>query len=345
MFAPLLNRIRQLAFLRIGGAPAPRLEEDGRVLNLFRNRAELKKAYGDLQGEIHQLKDRVKQQEGATARVQEMLERLEGRLSEPLSGQQALVFYQLRDLWKTGSELIQSLIGELSAQQEDRERRLFLSDFNRRQFEQRQSVEHALNSAQIVAADVRAKLSELQKARARADRWWHYFRRRELDRKLAAMQAESLGANQSLAEARQAFDSVANLEAPEFPGLSVESRRAINLAAIAYAEVLALRLVRTPLLQMASEATRRREPADTYGDVATCTALMAQIARAKLALAGRGSASPDVKQRSERLRGCARFRTAHDVVPTEDSVQAPAEAAAPPVLADDYWDLRRLLLT
>jgi len=26
-------------------------------------------------------------------------------------------------------------------------------------------------------------------------------------------------------------------------------------------------------------------------------------------------------------------------------VQAPAEAAAPPVLADDYWDLRRLLLT
>ena len=339
-----MNRIRQFAFFRFGGMAVPRLEEDGRVLNLFRNRAELKKAYGDLQAEIHQLKDRVKQQEGATARVQEMLERLETRLSEPQSGQQALVFYQLRDLWKTGSELIRSLTGELSAQQEDRERRLFLSDFNRRQFEQRQTVEHALNSAQIVAADVRGKLSELQKARARADRWWHYFRRRELERKLAAMQAESLGANQSLAEARQAFDSVANLEAPEFPGLSIDSRRAINLAAIAYAEVLALRLVRTPLLQMASEAMRRREPADTYGDVTTCTTLMSQIARAKLALAGRGSASPEVREASERLRVRAKFRAASEAVPTEESV-SPPEPGPPPVLRDDYWDLRRLLLS
>ena len=45
--------------------------EERRVLQLFRNRAELKKAYSELQDEIHRLKDRLKQQEGATARVQE----------------------------------------------------------------------------------------------------------------------------------------------------------------------------------------------------------------------------------------------------------------------------------
>ena len=57
--------------------PRPRSIDD-RVLHLFRNRAELKKAYSGLQDELQRLKDRIKQQEGATARVQEMLQGLEG---------------------------------------------------------------------------------------------------------------------------------------------------------------------------------------------------------------------------------------------------------------------------
>jgi hypothetical protein len=352
-----MNFIRQLGFLRLGTAAPASLEEDGRVLNLFRNRAELKKAYGDVQNEIHSLRDRVKQQEGATARVQQMLETLEGRLAEPLGGQQALVFYQLRDLWKSGSELVRGLIAELAGQHEDRERRLFLSDFNRRQFEQRQEVEHGLNIAQIAAADVRAKLTELQKAHKAASRWWHYFKRRDLERRIQAMTAEAQGTRDGLVQARAAYDAVINLQPPEFPGLSIDARRAINVTAIAYAEVLAQRLVRTPLLQMAAEAWRRRDSGTAYPDVATCTALMTQIARAKLALAGRGTASVEVKQRSEQLRLKAKYRSSAEVVPTEESVAVAAEPALaaaftgqapqpalPQVLREDHWDLRRLLL-
>ena len=76
-----MKALRQLGFLKISLRPetaAP--EEDHRVLALFRNRAELKKAYGELQEEIYRLKDLVKQQEGATQRAQEMLSTLEARL-------------------------------------------------------------------------------------------------------------------------------------------------------------------------------------------------------------------------------------------------------------------------
>ena len=38
----------------------PEAPEDTRVINLFRNRAELKKELGDAQEEIHRLRDRVK---------------------------------------------------------------------------------------------------------------------------------------------------------------------------------------------------------------------------------------------------------------------------------------------
>ena len=79
-----MKALRQLGFLKLSLRPerAP-ADEDHRVLELFRNRAELKKAYGSLQDETFRLKDLIKQQEGATQRVQEMLSTLEGRLGNP----------------------------------------------------------------------------------------------------------------------------------------------------------------------------------------------------------------------------------------------------------------------
>ena len=97
-----MKALRQLGFLKLSLRPpdAPP-EDDHRVLALFRNRAELKKAYGDLQEETFRLKDLVKQQEGATQRVQDMLNALEGRLGAADTAYPALVFYQLRRLWQS----------------------------------------------------------------------------------------------------------------------------------------------------------------------------------------------------------------------------------------------------
>ena len=50
--------------------------EEERLMQLFQNRAGLKKAYADLKDEFHLLRDRLKQQEGATIRVQEQLDAL-----------------------------------------------------------------------------------------------------------------------------------------------------------------------------------------------------------------------------------------------------------------------------
>ena len=91
-----MKALRQLGFLKLSLRPDGSPDEDHRVLALFRNRAELKKAYGGLQDETFRLKDLVKQQEAATQRVQEMLNTLEGRLGAAESAYPALVFYQLR---------------------------------------------------------------------------------------------------------------------------------------------------------------------------------------------------------------------------------------------------------
>jgi hypothetical protein len=348
--------LRQLGFLKLNFRREKTPDEERRVLALFRNRAELKKAYGELQEEVYRLKDRIKQQEGATQRVQEMLGALEARLGATETAFPALAFYQLRRLWQTGRELLQRFVAELTAQQDERERRQHLAEHNRRQFAKRQSAEQRLRDAQNLAAEQAGRLTELDGRRARLQRFWHYFKRRALEQAIARTRAAAAAAELSLAGARDAVEEIVREPVPEFPGLSLDARRAINIAVIAYAEVLCLRLARTQLVMQAREATRHREVTDEYGSRAECEALMKQIERAHDLLQGRANLTLEVKQRSDRLKQVARFRAATDAAPTAESLAfsegdalegAPGGLAAarmPNVLAEDIWDLYSVLL-
>src|SRR5260370_21758390 len=90
-------------------------------MQLFQNRAGLKKAYPDLKDEFHLLRDRLKQQEGVTIRVQEQLDALGDLLGDPKTGFGALVFFQLRTLWKTCHQQLSTFAPDLTRPQEARE--------------------------------------------------------------------------------------------------------------------------------------------------------------------------------------------------------------------------------
>ena len=345
------------SLIRPRSAPAPDAELDDRVVALFRNRAELKKAYAELQDEVHRLKDRIKQQEGATARVQEMLGALEARLGTVETAYPALVFYQLRSLWQCGRELIEQFVTELTSQQEERERRAHFAESNRRQFARRQSVEGALRTAETDFAHAQHYFAELQATRARLTRFWHFFRRRAVDRRLVTAQGATLSAQIALEDARAAAGALEQEPQPQFEGLSLEARRAINTAAIAYAEVLCARLADTPLVMLAKEATSRRDPPESYQDRDECEALISEVERARNVLRSRANIAPEVKARSERLKQIARYRSSTDTAPvpesiamtagdvlTSDPLGAKLAERMPNVLAEDTWDLFRILL-
>ena len=154
-----MKSLRQLGFLKLNLRPDGSPDDDHRVLALFRNRAELKKAYGDLQEETFRLKDLIKQQEAATQRVQDMLATLEGRLVAAETGYPALVFYQLRRLWQSGRELITQFISDLVRQQEDHERRAHIAQHNRKGFARRQGAESQLRAAEGLNAETSAQLA------------------------------------------------------------------------------------------------------------------------------------------------------------------------------------------
>jgi hypothetical protein len=355
---PYMKAIDQISrLIRVNPRAIDDPEDDHRVLTLFRNRAELKKAYGELQEEVYRLQDRIKQQEGATARVQEMLGSLETRLGLADTAYPALVFYQLRALWQRGREILEQFTAELSAQQEERERRNLLAEFNRGQFARRRSADGAVRGAQAQFNDAQQFVTDLTARRAPLTRFWHYFKRRDLDHRLVGARTALELATTQLEQVRAVLIAIDAEQPPEFPGLSLEARRAINVAAIAYAEVLCLRLADTSLLALAKEAVGRREPVDTYGGRAECEALIALIARARATLESKVNVAQDVKSRSETVRQQARYRNPLDTAPTPDSVSlgetdvlagqplgSQVAVRMPNVLGEDTWDLFRVLL-
>jgi hypothetical protein len=353
-----MKALRQLGFLKFPFRQneEPVEEDHDRVMALFRNRAELKKAHGELQDEIYRLKDRIKQQEGATQRVQEMLSALEQRLGAQESGYPALVFYQLRGLWQLGREFIEAFVSDLAKQLEERERRAHFAEHNRKQFSRRQTVDSDLRGAETELVEANERLVSLEAQLTRLTRFWHYFKRRALNERISAARSARAAVDTRLVDARAAAEALDKESAPEFPGLSVDARRAINLAAIAYAEVLCLRLVKTQIVSLAREATGRREVADEYGTRAECEALMAEIARARALIQARTNIAQEVKTRGDRLKQIARYRSDRDTSPTPESLAfsegdvlagetlGASAARMPNVLAEDTWDLFRVLL-
>jgi len=136
----------------------------------------------------------------------------------------------------------------------------------------------------------------------------------------------------------------------------VESKRAINIAAVACAEVLCLRLARTPLVASARAAMARREATEYYGDLATCVALMSDIVKARNLLKQRAGITSEVATRTERLRSTVAYLGESETVPIPESCGVSegdvlahgsfgvTSARLPNVLAEDTWDLFKVVL-
>jgi hypothetical protein len=332
--------LRQLGFLRFGRSGEHDAAEH-RVLHLFRNRAELKKSYMAVQDEIQTLKDRVKQQEGVTARVQEMLQDLEGRLAQVDSGYRSLVFYQLRELWAAGRTLLAQFADELRTQQEGRERQSFLAEHNRQHYLRLQAAAEQVRAAEDRVEAARLELAELEAAIAKLNRPWHYFRRLKLKRNRQPAHLAVLLAEQDAGTVREGCAAVDAEPAAEYPGLSLEARRAINIAVIAYASLLRDRLAGTRLFELALEASGRREPPEHYGSRVDCERMMVEIQRGRASLRQRSGLAQGLKDRAEALKKQARYRSGDDAIPAAGGDAQGAMTA----IQEDAWELGRVLLS
>jgi len=339
----MMNLTEKWPVLRMPTLGRPDSAEDERLLRLFWNRAELKKALQGLDDELHSLRDRVKQQEGAHARLEEQLEQLEVLLGSPDRGPDALVHFGLKRLWRECRRQLENFAAELRRQRQDHERKRQLTEFQQDRRERLKLADERLAEARSVLQLEEGRLAEGEQRLSTMTALWHYFRRRDFSFELEAQRARLADARRHLEHMLEARRTIEKEAWPEFPGLSIQGRRGINLAVIAYAQLLCLRLSRDGLAAQARLATHRRVEDSRFGSREDCLARLDQIAGAMGAVRSQDGVAAEIRGLTERLRQDAAWRGAEDVVPAPSLLQSVAGAGAN-VLIDDYWDVYKVLL-
>jgi len=354
--------IDKLSFFKSGSDAAAVTAEEERLMQLFQNRAGLKKAHADLQAEFHLLRDRLKQQEGATIRVQEQLDSLGELLAHPETGFGALVFFQLRALWKTCHQQLSAFATDLTRQQELREVNKHREDCDALRNGRLAEADERIGAAVAIAAEQRGRLTAAESEVNRLTAFWHYFKRRRLQKGLELLRGDVAAADAAVGNLHAERNAIEHAPAPLFPGISLSARRNINLAIISYAELLCEQVDAFGLTAKAKEAVARRVHEMSFGTRADCEGYMQRVQKAMAAVANQKQINASVKLKLDRLRNICEYRNSADTVPTADSLAAagggiPARAssgdarAARPqagpnwnVLAEDYWDLYTLML-
>jgi hypothetical protein len=346
--------IDRLSFLKVGPEGGSVSADEERLMQLFQNRAGLKKAYADLKDEFHLLRDKLKQQEGATIRVQEQLDSLAELLADPATGFSALVFYQLRGLWKICHQQLAGFAAELIRTQEAREMARHKADCDAARRSRLVDVDHRLQLAAGKADLQRQHLAAAQNELSRLTAIWHYFERRRRNKSMESMRQAVVLADAEVGELHAERSTIGNEALDDFPGISLSARRNINLAIISYAELLCETVDALGLAARAKEAVARRVHEMNFGGRPECEDYMVRVRKAHAAVVGQKQITVIVKTKMERLRAVCEYRNSADTVPTADSLAPEAEnadksarAAAAPgwhVLAEDYWDLYTLLM-
>jgi hypothetical protein len=349
---------QQLDSLRKRVHSAPQSAEDERLLQLFWNRVELKKEFSRLQDENYSLLQQLKKESAEHQQAQQRLRELEEFLGDPEHGSTALVYYQLRALWLLASKRLAELCLELTEQQLERERTLQQIEFDQNRQRRLGEQDKAILDmrSQVDSLDARIALIQNQ---LQGLRWfWHRKKQQILRAQLEPLHAELAQVNAELLASEQQRESLAAAATPDFSGLTVEGKRLVNTATLAYAQQLLVRIGNDGLALMAKEASLRQVTDVQYGSAQECQQWLSMLQQALHTLRAQPRDLQLLKLHTQRLRSNAFYRSAHETLPVPESIGAVAvrvrgsatEPALSPlsedinVLLDDYWDLYSVLL-
>ena len=323
-------------------------EEESRLLKLYWNRAELKKELATLDDSVHQLRDRLKQLEGATGRVEEEHHALEVLLGSPEYGFQALVHYQLRALWRACHAQIEQFGAELARQREERERKRQIQDYQIARAQRLKTIGEREAALEADVASAEAAVREGEDRLAKLQRFWHYFRRQEVEIQVERLRGVLAERSATLGEARVARKALEHEPWPDFGGLSLDGKRGINLAVIAYAQLLVCRLADGGLARKSWDAHRQSVRDCHYGSRGECLALMNEIRDSLARVREAKDVIGELKLRSERIRASAGYAEPDDPVPLAETLpgndpNGERTLDEPSVLRENYWDVYRIL--
>jgi len=333
-------------------------EEQDSLLKLYWNRAGVKRELVSLKREHYELLEKLEQQESAIMRAQSQLEGLERLLTNPVAAANAMVYFQLRHMWRAAALKVEQFARELKLQREKRERM------------QLHNTVLAKRNRRLEA--IKLKLDELLQKRKHAIEECLRFEQRlermnflvrlfagpALKNRIQGMKNNRAALEERIAEFNDIIEKIQGEPLPEPDGLSLESRRLINVAVIALAQHLAVHFSEHDLARLAKKASQRTVADMKFGDRRICDQMVERIRERIEELNADKQLADKVKRRADVLVNEVRYRHESDAAPMPESLgeiarrpgagtreQTGAEGAPlrVNVVEGDYWDLMAVL--
>jgi hypothetical protein len=298
----------------------PTEQDTDKLVDLFRNRAELKKQFAALRDEKYQLEDRVKEHRGATERVQQQLNHLENLLLDPEWVHNVVTFYQLRRLAAHCELRLARFAEQLKQQREKRIEDKVLTGW-RKQVEQRRADldtrigEHRMR-LQLLEDQLQAERHKL----ATMGGFSRLIKGRSHEEHLAEIESSVATAQAKETELMLELERIDNEPPPPHEGLDMAAKRSINFMILSYAQQLLIDYYDDNLASLAKEASEKSVGAVNYGSKLDCDELLERMVKRREEVEGGEVSTKLLKKRAKLIAKHAVFRNGDDAVPAPGTV-------------------------
>ncbi len=295
-------------------------EDSEKLLDLYWNRAELKKEFDGMRKEQFRLQDRIKQKEGAAARLQQKLDHLEELLLDSDWAYNVIVFYQFRVLALHCQQKLANFAEQLKQQREQKQHGRLLDSWNEGRSSDAQVLEHQVAEKRAIIQQLEDQLVADRDRLTSMGGFLKIFKRRSITSTMNSLSDQIEAAQQEEESLLAGIEEIQNRTPPDTEGLDVPTKRSINCMIIAFAQQLFLAFEDDELAAMAKESSEKSVGAINYGSRHECEQLLEKI-RDVIELMEQASDFAEIlKRRSVLLGEKASFRNDTDVVPISDSV-------------------------
>jgi len=326
-------------------------DENEKLVELFRNRAELKKEFAALSKERFRLQQLIKEQQGATARITQRLEHLESLLVDPEWVNTVVVFYQLRSLNRRCAGKLARFAEQLKQQREKRLRDAQLSAWRERCNARRKGVDQELSARRQQLRQLEGQVqAERQRAQSMSG-----FSKMLRGRSASGQLSELEGKLDALREKERALlekvEALENAPPPDPPGLSLAEKRSINFMILAFAQQLFLQFSDRNLVALVKEASDKSVGAINYGSKRDCDMLLERIAAHVDAMEKASDYADLLKRRAELIAEHAFFKDDEEAVPVAGTVatvfaingNGVVTKSDADLLGDNYWGIASVM--
>jgi hypothetical protein len=334
----------------IFGNSEAKTQDSEKLMDLYWNRAGLKKEFAGMRKEQFRLRDLIKEQEGSKARLQQKLDHLEDLLVDPQLAHNVIVFYQLRGLGRKCERKVAKFAEQLKQQREQKRHNSLLAGWKATRQEEVKSVKARFLEKRDVVLRLEDQLQSEQRRLTSMSALKRLFTGRSAMRIIDDLATRLEVAAQEEQMLMDTIDEIKNRKPPDHQGLEIPAKRSINLMIIAFAQQLYIHFSGYGVADLIKESTEKSVGAINYGTRYECDQLLDRIHESIENMEQSTDFADVLQKRAKMLGEIAKFPGAIDAVPVPGTVstlfQIDSNGAVKKsdanIVGENYWGIAKV---